>query len=115
MPHNHRNRRTEWLNRLVAKFRSCGDERPRAFIVADIESRSDAISRAFNEARRDRETAETIVREGHHYSLGDKKLDLCRGLDLHEGVVLTRALVYIDPIIGSVVTKVEIDPALVKF
>ena len=86
-----------WLNRLVSIARRHGDKRPRESIVASIEARSDAISRAFKEARRDRETNETIVREGHHYSLGDKTVDLRKGLDLHEGVVLTRALVHIDP------------------
>jgi hypothetical protein len=92
-----RDRRKVWLNRLVSIARRRGDKRPRESIVASIEDRSDAISRAFNEARRDRETSETIVREGHHYSLGDKTFDLRKGLDLHEGVVLTRSLVHIDP------------------
>jgi hypothetical protein len=82
-----RTRRKQWLNRLVSIARRRGDKRPRESIVASIEGRSDQISRAFNEAHRDRETSETIVHRGHHYPLAD----------LHEGEVLTRGLRYLHP------------------
>lgn len=84
-----RSRRKQWLNRLVSLARHRGDKRPREFIVADIEKRSDQISRAFDEAHRDREIAETIVQKGHHYPLAR----------LHEGEVLTRSVCYIHPML----------------
>jgi hypothetical protein len=82
-----RARRKQWLNRLVSLARCRGDRRPRGVIVSELEDRSDQISRAFNEAHRDRETSETIVQRGHHYRLAD----------LHEGEILTRGLAFIHP------------------
>jgi hypothetical protein len=58
-------------------------------ILSEAERRSDQISRAFDEAHRDREIAETVVQKGHDYPLAH----------LHEGEVLTRSVCYIHPML----------------
>lgn len=91
MPHNHRNRRTQWLNRLVSRLRCGGDRRPRSVIVSELESRSKAIRDAEREAFRDPENSEVVIPKGKYYDLGSKTLNL------HPGVVLHRGLAHIDP------------------
>jgi hypothetical protein len=59
-------------------------------ILEEAERRSDQISRAFDEAYRDREISETIVQKGHDYPLAS----------LHEGEVLTRSLCYMHPMLA---------------
>jgi hypothetical protein len=72
---------------MLSLARRHGDKRPGLVILSEAERRSDQISRAFDEAHRDRETSETIVQRGHHYRLAD----------LHEGEILTRGLAFIHP------------------
>ena len=86
-PESRRQKRKAWLNRMVDLARGHGDKRARDAIVGEIENRSHQVSRAFNEAHRDRETSETIVHCGCHYPLAG----------LHEGEVLTRGLRYLHP------------------
>ena len=99
-----RDRRKAWCRKILSLSRRRGDKRPSTIILTEAQRRSDAISRAFNEAYHDRAKAETVVNKGRHYPCAD----------LHEGVVLTRSFVYIDPFIGPILRVTHIDPALVR-
>jgi hypothetical protein len=69
LPHNHagqrRTRRKAWLNIVVDLARMRGDRRPRQAIVEEHIARSEIIRKAFADAHRDKERAETVALQNY--------------------------------------------------
>ena len=72
---------------ILGRARAKGDRRPAAVILHETTSKQAIVKRAFDEAHRDPERAETVVKKGNNYP----------EIGIYEAEVLTRARSYVHP------------------